>query len=167
MSLKTWGMIAFGTVVGVAGSVPAAAQSAQAVEHSGRTFHVAVCARGNPHGTARCFAHVVTDARGVPINGAAGRNATALPSGYGPTDLRSAYNITSNGSATIAIVDAGGYTNAEADLAAYRTKFGLTACTTANGCFKKVNQNGVQGSYPRANGSWTSTWRAPCARVAS
>ena len=154
MSLKTWGMIALGTAVGVAGAVPASAQSAQAVEHSGRTFHVAVCARGNPHGTARCFAHVVTDARGVPINGKVNPNA-ATPSGYGPTDLKSAYKITTNGSATIAIVDASGYTNAESDLAVYRAQYGLGACTTANGCFKKVNQNGVQGSYPRDDTGWS------------
>jgi subtilase family serine protease len=153
MSLRTWGMIALGTVFGVAGAVPAAAQSAQAVEHSGRTFHVAVCARGNPHGTARCFAHVVTDARGSPLAGKITPNAT--PSGFGPTDLRSAYKITTNGSATIAIVDSGGYTNAEADLAVYRSQFGMTACTTANGCFKKVNQSGSTSSYPRDDTGWS------------
>jgi subtilase family serine protease len=153
MSLKTWGMIALGAVVGMTGAAPASAQSAVAVEHSGRTFHVAVCARGNPRGTARCFAHVVTDARGNPLNGHP--NATGLPSGFGPADLRSAYNITTNGTATIAIVDSGGYTNAEADLGVYRAKYGLTACTTANGCFKKVNQNGVQGSYPRDDTGWS------------
>ena len=86
MSLKTWGMIALGTAVGVAGAVPASAQSAQAVEHSGRTFHVAVCARGNPHGTARCFAHVVTgcarhsDQRQV-------KSPIGTPSGYGPQPI--------------------------------------------------------------------------------
>ena len=31
----------------------------------------------------------------------------------------------------------------------YRSQFGLPACTTANGCFKKVNQNGAQSNYPR------------------
>jgi subtilase family serine protease len=30
----------------------------------------------------------------------------------------------------------------EADLAAYRAAFGLPPCTTANGCFRKVNQDG-------------------------
>lgn len=155
MSLKTWGMIAFGTIVGLAGVAPAAAQSAQAVEHSGRTFHVAVCARGNPRGTARCFAHVVTDARGVPMNGKLNPNATAAPSGYGPSDLRSAYKITGDGTATIAIVDSGGYSNAESDLAVYRSQYGLPACTTANGCFKKLNQSGVAGSYPRDDNGWS------------
>ena len=154
MGLKTWGLVALGTVVGMAGAAPAAAQSTQAVEHSGRTFHVAVCARGNPQGTARCFAHVVTDARGNPMNGKMSPNAAGAPSGYGPADLRSAYKITTNGTATIAIVDAGGYTNAESDLAVYRAQYGLPACTTANGCFKKLNQNGVQGSYPAQNTGW-------------
>ena len=78
---------------------------------------------------------------------------TSSPSGYGPADLQSAYNIAaaaaSNGSGnTIAIVDAYDDPNAEADLAVYRSHYGLPACTTANGCFKKVNENGVQGSYP-------------------
>jgi hypothetical protein len=153
MSLKTWGMVAFGTVFGLAGAVPAAAQSAQAIEHSGRTFHVAVCARGNPQGTARCFAHVVTDARGNPLAGQLSPNA--VPSGFGPADLRSAYKITTDGTATIAIVDSGGYSKAESDLAVYRSQYGLPACTTANGCFKKLNQNGVQGSYPRDDTSWS------------
>jgi subtilase family serine protease len=35
----------------------------------------------------------------------------------------------------------------------YRSQFGLPACTTANGCFRKVSQTGTT-SYPRANGGW-------------
>jgi subtilase family serine protease len=79
----------------------------------------------------------------------------ATPSGYGPTDLRSAYNLPANGGAgaTIAIVDAQDDPNAESDLAAYRTQYGLPACTTANGCFSKVDQNGGS-SYPTADSGW-------------
>jgi len=152
MNLRKWGLVALGFALGLAGANPAVAQSAVALERSGNTFHKAVCARGNPMGTTRCFAHVVTDARGNEINGQANPNAT--PSGYGPSDLRSAYNITTNGTTTIAIVDAYGYANAESDLAVYRAQFGLPACTTANGCFKKVNQSGQQGNYPRENTGW-------------
>jgi subtilase family serine protease len=144
--------MALGLALGVAGTTPAAAQSAVALERSGNVFHKAVCARGNPNGTTRCFAHVVTDARGNELNGQANPNAT--PSGYGPSDLRSAYAITTNGTTTVAIVDAYGYANAESDLAVYRSQYGLPACTTANGCFKKVNQSGVQGNYPRENTGW-------------
>jgi subtilase family serine protease len=57
---------------------------------------------------------------------------------------------------TVAIVDAYDYPNAESDLAVYRSTFGLPPCTSANGCFKKVNQKGVEGSYPKANSGWAS-----------
>lgn len=156
MSLRQWGLIALGFALGTIGAGPAAAQAVQ-VEHGNGNgvYHVAVCPHGNPHDTARCHAHVVTDARGNPINGKASPNTTAAPSGYGPADLRAAYSITSNGSATtIAIVDAYGYTSAEADLAKYRSQYGLPACTSANGCFKKLNQSGQQGNYPAVNTGW-------------
>jgi len=42
-------------------------------------------------------------------------------------------------------VDAYGYANAEADLNTYRAQYGLGACTPANGCFRKVDQNA--GTY--------------------
>jgi len=35
----------------------------------------------------------------------------------------------------------------------YRSQFGLPACTTANGCFRKINQNGGT-KYPRGSIGW-------------
>ena len=130
------------------------AQVAPAVERSGATYHVAVCPGPAAPGTARCHAHAVSDAAGVVREQAAQPNLT--PSGYGPAALRAADGVTGSGSATtvIAIVDAYGYTNAESDLAVYRSTYGLPPCTTANGCFVKYNQSGVQGSYPRQNTGW-------------
>jgi subtilase family serine protease len=98
---------------------------------------------------ARCFAQVRTDVRGL--------GPASTPSGYGPSQLQSAYKLPSstNGAGqTVAIVDAYDDPSAEADMGVYRTQYGLPACTTANGCFKKLNQNGVQGSYPTKNGGW-------------
>jgi len=108
-----------------------------------------VCPGPANAGTARCHARVVVDDRGQPL-------VTAGPAGYGPSDLRDAYKVSGAGSAStiIAIVDAYGYAAAESDLAVYRSQLGLPACTTANGCFMKVNQAGVQGSYPRENIGW-------------
>lgn len=154
MNLRKWGAIAFGFALGMASIAPASAQSAVAIERSGHTLHVAACPHGNPHGTARCHAHVVTDTRGNPINGRANPNAT--PAGYGPSTLRAAYGTASyvgQGTPTIAIVDAYGYANAEADLAKYRSTFGLPACTSASGCFKKVGQNGG-ANLPREDTGW-------------
>jgi subtilase family serine protease len=83
-----------------------------------------------------------------------GITPAATPSGYGPTDLQSAYNLPSGGSGqTVAIVDAQDDPNAEADLGTYRSQYGLPACTTANGCFKKVNQTGGT-SYPSPDSGW-------------
>jgi subtilase family serine protease len=78
------------------------------------------------------------------------------PPGYHPADLISAYKLTAtNGSGqTVAIVDAFDNPKAEADLAVYRSSFGLPACTTANKCFKKVNQNGLAAPLPAANKQW-------------
>jgi subtilase family serine protease len=94
---------------------------------------------------------VITDAQGAPL-------ATSGPSGYWPADIQSAYKLGapsgSPGSAqTIAIVDAYDDPTAESDLGVYRSRFGLGACTTANGCFRKVDQNGG-GAYPRRDAGW-------------
>ena len=77
------------------------------------------------------------------------------PAGYGPADLRNAYSITASGTATIAIVDAYGYANAKTDLATYRTQFGLPPCTSATGCFRKLNQAGQPSPLPADNISWS------------
>jgi hypothetical protein len=97
----------------------------------------------------RCHGRVIVDSRGCP-------HPNPAPAGFGPSQLRSAYKITSSGSSAtvIAIVDAFGYPNAEADLATYRTQFGLPSCTTANGCFKKVNQFGKTDSFPPPDLGW-------------
>jgi len=93
---------------------------------------------------------VVVDERGHP-------KATAVPSGaYGPAQFRGAYKLpsASGGSGqTIGIVDAYDDPNIESDLAVYSTRFGLRSCTTANGCFKKVNQSGGT-KYPAKNAGW-------------
>lgn len=107
-----------------------------------------VCpAVGLRSGYVRCFAWIRTD-----INDAM-RPDFSL---YGPSDLQTAYNLPSSTKGfgqTVAIVDAFGYSNAESDLGHYRSYYNLPACTTANGCFKKVDQNGGQ-NYPKDNVVW-------------
>jgi subtilase family serine protease len=128
---------------------------AQAAQPTTKSAHVRVC--GTPaHGTAACDA-IRNDAApnaGVSSNGA--KPAATTPRGYGPDDLQSAYNLpssTAGSGRTVAIVDAYDDPNAEKDLGVYRAQYGLSACTTANGCFKKVNQSGGSKA-PRANGGW-------------
>ncbi len=74
------------------------------------------------------------------------------PSGETPQTIRPVYNLpSSGGSQTIAIVDAFDYPTAENDLNVFSAQFGLPACTTANGCFRKVYASGTK---PRANCGW-------------
>jgi hypothetical protein len=70
--------------------------------------------------------------------------------GYGPASLQAAYNIDPSAGAgrTVALVESGGYSKAESDLQVYRNLFGLPLCTSANGCFKVVNQTGQTTGLP-------------------
>jgi N-acetylneuraminic acid mutarotase len=105
-------------------------------------------------GHAACDALVRTDAAGHQGRLAAG----VAPQGYGPADLQSAYALpsaTAGRGATVAIVDAYDDPTAASDLAAYRSQYGLPPCTTANGCFRKVNQ--VGGSAPPARDAGWAT----------
>ncbi|HWS82873.1 MAG TPA: S8 family serine peptidase [Ktedonobacteraceae bacterium] len=81
-----------------------------------------------------------------------------FPQGYGPSDLQLAYQLPSTTAAglgqTVAIVDAFDDPNAESDLGTYRSSFGLPACTTFNGCFRKVNQRGGTTYPSSSNTGW-------------
>jgi subtilase family serine protease len=129
---------------------PGAATTDASTGLAQRFIHARVCPSAAPE-TARCHSWVRVDGGGNPL-------AAGTPSGYGPADLQSAYSLASASSSqgigqTIAIVDAYDDGNAEADLAVYRSQFGLPACTTANGCFRKVDQNGGT-NYPRGDAGW-------------
>jgi hypothetical protein len=98
----------------------------------------------------RCMA-----VRRVDIAGRDGNAPDASPGGYTPADLRDAYDLpTARSTATIAIVDAYDDPQAESDLAVYRERFNLPACTTGNGCFRKVNQNGSSTNPPARSTDW-------------
>jgi subtilase family serine protease len=99
-----------------------------------------VCRHDVAPGTARCLSYILTDTSRAPRAG--GHPAIA---GYGPADLQSAYNLGAaigNPGGTVALVFWYNDPNLDADLAAYRSQFGLPACTEASGCLKQVNQLG-------------------------
>jgi subtilase family serine protease len=109
----------------------------------------AVCPGPAAFGTARCHSHVVTDKNGTP-------NASSTPTGYGPVQFQTAYGLpssTAGSGQTIGIVDAYDDPNIESDLGVYSSQYGLPSCTTATGCFKKVNQTGGT-TYPSKNAGW-------------
>ena len=78
------------------------------------------------------------------------------PVGYGPRQIQSAYGLAGRSAhgRLVGIVDAYNDPKAEADLAVYRRTYGLPPCTTANGCFRKVNQNGAARPLPPNDFGW-------------
>jgi subtilase family protein len=81
--------------------------------------------------------------------------ASPDPAGWGAPALRQAYGLGSDTApSTVAVVVAFDYPHAEADMNRYRAQFGLPACTSASGCFKKINQKGEEGNYPEQDYGW-------------
>ncbi|MGH7245554.1 MAG: Ig-like domain-containing protein [Candidatus Levyibacteriota bacterium] len=119
--------------------------------------HIAVCSFAIGPKEAKCNARVVTDNTGKPM-------VTSGPTGYGPVQFHSAYNLPVNaggGNPIIAIVDAYDDPNAYADLTNYSNYYGIPVLPQCNGsigsfsgpCFAKINQNGGT-SLPSANSGW-------------
>jgi subtilase family serine protease len=150
--------------------LPAAALLAAAIVPAAATFAAAapaptaapvrnVCAAAAP-GFASCLSEVRTDIKPHLVR-------PDVPSGYGPSDLQSAYGLAaasaSNGAGTtVAIVDAYDDPNAFADVNTYRAGYGIPALASCDpstvkgsttACFAKSDQNGGT-SYPSADSGW-------------
>jgi subtilase family serine protease len=141
------------TTAGVAAAAAPAPMAAHAATTTHRQVHS--CTTTPKTGHVACNAIVrqsVTPAGSVAP-------AATTPTGYGPADLRSAYTLTtaatSDGAGqTVGIVDAFNDPNAASDLATYRSHYGLPACTTASGCFRKVSQTGSSTALPATDSGW-------------
>ncbi|WP_435177512.1 kelch repeat-containing protein [Actinacidiphila sp. bgisy145] len=148
--------VAFGLTA--AAPAQAAAAASDGTAPSTAAYRPAACAEPVPASEqkgsapyATCDLMDVTDSHGLAAAGSPTPPAAALT----PSDLRAAYDMPAGGTGeTVAIVDAGGYATAEADLAVFRKTYGLSACTTANGCFTKLDQDGGH-SYPPEDASWS------------
>jgi subtilase family serine protease len=141
------------TLAALAAGIPTASTASAAATADGGSHGrhpVRVCHAVLAKGEANCDAMVMVNAKGgYP-------QATTPPaSAITPSQLQDAYKLTGlhSGGRTVAIVDAYGYPNLERDLAVYRSQFGLSPCTTANGCLTVIDQNGGT-SYPRTDVGW-------------
>ena len=106
--------------------------------------------------TARCFALVAdaSPAGGATPYGVAPEASAPAATALGPADIKAAYHLPDAGEGeTVAIVDAYGDSHVEDDLAAFRAHYGLPACSTANGCFRKVDEHGG-ADYPVDDAGW-------------
>ncbi len=140
------------------GSMPPAANMT-ATQSSMHAIAIGTSANTQPtctfEGGARCHGKRDLAIPSVP------NSSKLLPSqiaGYHPADLQSAYALPSASAGhghTVAIVIPYDNPNAESDLAVYRAKFGLPACSSASGCLHKVNQTGA-GKLPKADPGWAA-----------
>jgi Subtilase family len=73
----------------------------------------------------------------------------SAPAGWGATDIEKAYRlpVTRRGG-TVAVVEMYDTPELESYLNTYRKQYGLPPCTTANGCFRKVNEHGQAAPLP-------------------
>ena len=159
--------LAGGAAVALAATMTAAATAATrtagspAQPHSVTLYAVgkrACAAVPRPH-TATCYAEIrelvkkgTPGARAFKRAAGATQAGTIGPAGgLTPGDLATAYGLTTTGGAgqTVAIVDAYNDPNINADLQTFDSHYGLTACSTSNGCLRVVNQSG--GAAPPAN----------------
>jgi subtilase family serine protease len=146
-----------GTALGLITVASPSSSGAEGTDTS--TAPVSVCS-APPPGQLACQAQVIPDNSAGKPQSFTAKDSAPLPAGYGPADVQSAYALASAVNAhagkgrTIGIVDAYDAPTVEADLAVYRATYGLPACTTGNGCFRKVNQRGDAAPLPAANPSW-------------
>jgi hypothetical protein len=103
--------------------------------------------------TARAHTHPLGFSRVIP-GSVHPLSASEGGDGLRPQDLRGAYfpgeepDAPASEPQTIALIDAYNDPQAQADLKVYDEEFSLPPCTTENGCFKQVNQNGEAGNLP-------------------
>jgi len=112
----------------------------------------------NVHGGSSFTQVFPAGGRGIPSARPAAAGGSQPEPGT-PAWLQQAYDLTylsqTRGAGdTVAIVDAGDDPNAESDLGVFRSTYGLPACTTANGCFEKVNQHGQRSPLPLPSTAW-------------
>jgi subtilase family serine protease len=136
-------------------TLSATALATPATSKSGVTV-VDSCNQSVKVGHYTCYAMRRTDL-GFKNKAQVDASPQATPSGFGPSSLDSAYALpstTAGSGKRIYVVDAYDDPNAESDLAIYRSQYGLSACTTANGCFQKLNQTGATSPLPAGNTGW-------------
>ena len=114
-----------------------------------------------PHVGARTHQRsVIPSAGAAPSGVSAAAVASAAPPQAGtPAFIQQAYDMaylsqTAGAGDTVAVIAAYDDPTAESDLATYRSTYALGACTSASGCFTKVNQSGAPSPLPGTNSAW-------------
>ncbi len=165
--IGTWHALApcLATIACAVGAIGPAVASATPSPGTGLATVRPACQARSPH-EASCFALIRTPVASTSAQGAtaspfvvdSGASSPGPAGGLTPAQLASAYGYEpeSGGTGqTVGIVDAFDDPDIEGDLATFDARYGLPACTTANGCFRKVGQTGSASALPPAD---TTGW---------
>ena len=150
----------------IALALPAAGAAGAPLSHSAYRVVRAACGKPRSARGAACQALKLVRASSTPSTSArrrgarASKNKSPIPGSLTPQQLHGAYQLPAetsvSGAQTIAVVDAYDDPSAEADLAVYDRQFGLPECTQANGCFRKLDEQGKESPLPETEGGWAT-----------
>jgi Subtilase family len=150
-------IVSFGLITAAAGSSAAAAAAAAGGTGgtggtggaAGAVAMRAACPNA-PAGDERCFALFAPQLRVNEAIAAGVRGAASRPSGLSPADIAAAYKlpIGRNPHQTVAVVEAFQTPKLAANLAVYRSHYGLGACKESTGCLRVVNEKGNASPLP-------------------
>jgi subtilase family serine protease len=109
----------------------------------------AACPRA-PAGDERCFALFAPQLAVNAAIAARVRGAASEPAGLSPADIAAAYKlpVRRNPDQTVAVVEAYRTPDLAANLAVYRSHYGLGACKESTGCLRVVNEKGNAEPLP-------------------
>jgi subtilase family serine protease len=145
IALPRRGIAVVGSAVAVVALASAPSPAVATTSRAPQMRHACAAVSGR---VARCMAEYTVAARTAAT--------PAAVHAVTPADIRAAYNLPSNAGAgmTVGIVDAYDNPKAVADLAKFRARYHLPPCTTANGCVRKVNQQGKTKPLPPRDAGW-------------
>lgn len=158
-------LLALGSLAAASAMLAAAAASAHLPLSPSEYEASAICAQPEPGYSGclslRLIADEPSSVPGAETTGLATEYTEPLRGSLTPANLASTYGLagaTPPSKQTIALVDAYDDATITADLETFAKHFGLPACNEANGCFRKVNQNGKAGPLPASSGEKERGW---------
>jgi subtilase family serine protease len=141
-------IVSLGLAAAAVGGSGAGAGAAAAPARDGAALRAA-CPRA-PAGDERCFALFAPQLAVNAAIAARVRGAASEPAGLSPADIAAAYKlpVRRNPDQTVAVVEAYRTPDLAANLAVYRSHYGLGACKESTGCLRVVNEKGNAEPLP-------------------
>jgi hypothetical protein len=150
-AIVSFGLLtAAGSSAATAATATTTATPAAAAAASGGSGAMRAACPTAPADDERCFVLFAPQLRVNAAIAAGVRGAASHPSGLSPADIAAAYKLPTgrNPHETVAVVEAFQTPKLAANLAVYRSHYGLGACKESTGCLRVVNEKGNASPLP-------------------